>query len=168
MSDTNARLAKLEQRVQALEDEIEIHRTITTYGLAVDVGDADRTAWVYTEDTMFDVDGKADMAGRKGVRAMVRGNGHQSLLPDCAHTIGPAVVKLMGKDKAVATSYSRIYHREGEAFRLFRLSYNRFTMEKRDGRWQIKHRKTTKLGDPTAHDIFKQSIKELIPNPPKG
>ncbi len=160
MSDLESRLAELEQRVQTLQDELEVHRVIVTYGLAVDIGDADRTANVYTEDTVFEVDGRSDMAGRKGVREMVLGSGHQSLLPNCAHTIGPAVVKVDG-DQAYATGYSRIYHRQGDDYNLFRVSMNRWRLERRDGRWQIAHRQATMIGNPGAHDIFRAGLRDL-------
>jgi uncharacterized protein (TIGR02246 family) len=159
-TNVEKQIAALEKRVRALEDELEIHRVIVTYGFAVDTGDAERTANLYTEDGVYDVDDRNDMIGRKGIRAMVLGTGHQSLLPNCAHTIGPAVVKVKG-DKATATGYSRIYRREGDAYRLFRLSFNRWKMVREDGRWQIKHRKTTKLGDKGAHAIFKSGMREM-------
>ena len=47
--DLEARLAALEQRLTAAEDELAIHRLIVRYGLAVDVGDADSAAAVFTE-----------------------------------------------------------------------------------------------------------------------
>jgi uncharacterized protein (TIGR02246 family) len=160
MANVESRLAELEKRVKQLEDELEIHRVIVAYGPAVDTADAERTAALYTEDTMYDVDDRADMPGRKGIRAMVKGAGHQSLLPNCAHTIGPAFVKVAG-DTAVAIGYSRIYRRIGDDYQLFRLSFNRWRMVRRDGRWQIAHRKTTKLGDPGAHQVFQSGMREM-------
>ena len=72
-------LAALERRVESLEDELAIHRLIVRYGFAVDTGDADATAELFTEDTLFDVDGRLIMRGRDGVSDMVRGERHQSL-----------------------------------------------------------------------------------------
>ena len=79
------------------------------------------------ECAIFDVDGTNIMRGQKGVRDMVNGPSHQSLLPNCAHTIGPAVVEVDG-DRAVATGYSRIYLRTGDNINLFRIGCNRWEL----------------------------------------
>lgn len=157
--ESGTRLDSLERRIAALEDELAIHRLIVSYGFAVDTGDADATAALFTENAVYDVDTTLVMHGRDGVAAMVRGPRHQSLLPNCAHTIGPAVVSLDG-DSAVATAYSRIYKRDGEAFALWRVSFNRFELERRDGHWQIARRTTRLLGHDEAHAIFARALHE--------
>src|SRR5579872_5057809 len=105
------RLAALETRVAALEDELAVHRTIVRYGFAVDAGEAEATAALFTDRCRFDVDGSV-MEGPGAVRSMVLGPRHQGLLPNAAHCIGPAVVEVDG-DRAVAVGYSRIYYRDG-------------------------------------------------------
>ena len=152
------RVDALERRIQALEDELAIHRLIVSYGFAVDTGNADATGELFTEDTLYDVDKTLVMRGREGVREMVRGARHQSLLPNCAHTIGPAVVELDG-DRAVATAYSRIYLRTGDELALWRLSFNCFELERRDGRWQIARRVTRLVGHAEAQQIFAQALR---------
>lgn len=153
------RMEALERRVAALEDELAIHRLIVSYGFAVDTGDADATAALFAEDGVYDVDATLVMHGRDGVAAMVRGPRHRSLLPNCAHTIGPAVVRVDG-DRASATAYSRIYKRDGEAFGLWRVSFNRFELERRGGRWQIARRTTRLLGHDEAHGLFTRALRE--------
>lgn len=152
MDSLQEQVADLARRVMALEDELAIHRVIVTYGFAVDSGDADATAALYTADTIFDVDGRP-MVGHGEVHAMVLGASHQSLLPNCAHTIGPAVVKLDG-DRAVATGYSRIYHRSDDNIRLFRLAFNRWELRREPTGWQIARRTTRMVGHPEAQAIL--------------
>ncbi|MBY0279919.1 nuclear transport factor 2 family protein [Candidatus Binatia bacterium] len=156
------RLTAIERRVAALEDELAIHRLIVTYGFAVDTGDAAATGALFTEDGLYDVDTTLVMHGRSGVEEMVRGVRHQSLLPNCAHTIGPAVVCVDG-DRAVATAYSRIYKRDGDAIGLWRLSFNRFELERHDGRWQIACRTTRMLGHDEAHGLFARALHDDRP-----
>lgn len=152
MDDVQKRLDDLTHRVQALEDELAIHRVIVRYGLAVDIGDADGAADTFTEDTVYDVD-VGVMHGRDGVRRMVRSQRHQSMVGRCAHQIGPAVVELHG-DQALATGYSRVYlHKDGRV-EIYRVSLNRWELERRDGEWRIARRTTRLLGHEQAPGVF--------------
>lgn len=149
LEDTVAALAR---RVDALEDELAIHRLIVRYGLAVDAGDADGAAAVFTEDGVYDVDvGRMD--GREAVRAMVRGPRHQAMVGHCAHQIGPAIVTLDG-DRATATGYSRVYLETPAGTHVYRVSANRWDLVKRDGAWSIAHRTTRVLGHADATAVL--------------
>ena len=152
MSELERIVSDLAQRVARLEDELAIHRLIVRYGLAVDVGDADRAAGVFTEDGVYDVD-VGVMRGRAEVANMVRGERHQSMVGHCAHQIGPAVVQVDGS-RAVATGYSRVYLDADGGPRIYRVSFNRWELEKRDGEWLIARRTTRILGHEEARAIF--------------
>ena len=156
MGDLHDTVAALARRVQALEDELAIHRLIVRYGLAVDVGDADGAADVFTEDGVYDVD-VGLMRGRYAVAAMVRGERHLSMVGRCAHQIGPAVVEVDG-DRAVATGYSRVYLRGDEGFGIHRVSLNRWELERRAGEWRIARRTTRLLGHAEAQALFRTAL----------
>jgi uncharacterized protein (TIGR02246 family) len=153
MDDLRQQVADLARRVRALEDELAIHRQIVRYGFAVDRGDADAAAGLFTEDTVYDVDGPLRMEGRDGVRAMVRGPRHQAMLPRCAHQIGPAVVEVDG-DRATARGYSRVYVRRDGGIEIYRVSFNRWELERRDGEWLVARRTTRLLGHAEAQGLF--------------
>jgi uncharacterized protein (TIGR02246 family) len=157
IEDLERTVSELGRRVAVLEDELAIHRLIVTYGFAVDTGDAASTASLFTADALYDVDGTLIMKRRSGIADMVRGQRHQSLLPNCAHTIGPAVVRVDG-DRAIATAYSRIYLRKSDRVELWRLSFNRFELERRDGGWQIARRLTRMVGHEEAKDLFVRAL----------
>jgi uncharacterized protein (TIGR02246 family) len=154
MEELTEKIEALTRRVQALEDELAIHRLMVRYGFAVDTGDADGTAALFTEDTVYDVD-VGVMRGRDGIRQMVRGDMHQSLLPNCAHMIGPAVVQL-DSNRAVATGYSRVYLRQEDGIKVYRVSFNRWELQRRGGEWQVAHRTTRVLGHEEAHALPRQ------------
>ena len=153
MDDLERRVDELSRRVQVLEDELAIHRQIVRYGLAVDAGDADAAAALFTEDTVYDVDGPLRMEGREGVRAMVRGPRHQAMVGHCAHQIGPAVVEVAG-DRARAAGYSRVYVRREAGIEIYRVSLNRWELERRDGEWLVARRTTRLLGHEEALTVF--------------
>jgi len=172
MSDLETRVAALERRLAEAEDKLAIHDVIVRYGLAVDLGDPDGVAELFTADAEFDVGGGASAVdanrtvfrGREQIkRDLVLGANHQSLLPNSAHTIGPVLIRVSG-DRAEATGYSRIYHREhkgqpGDRTELFRLGYNRWELVRQsDGRWRIARRTSRAVGDPEAHGLFRQGL----------
>ena len=150
MSDLAIQLAELARRVQALEDELAIHRHLTRYGFAVDTGDADAAAALFAEDSVSDVDrGWLVMQGRAPVREMVLGPRHQAMVGGCAHQQGPLAVEVTG-DRAVATGYSRVYLRRADAIVIYRVSFNRWELERRSDGWEIVRRDTRLLGHPDA------------------
>ncbi|MCH2172033.1 nuclear transport factor 2 family protein [Myxococcota bacterium] len=155
------RVEALESRLERAEAELEIHRLIVRYGLAVDAGDAEAAMALFTEDAVYEVravdTGLREssgqtlwMEGAEAVGHMVLGENHQSLLPNSAHTIGPVVVSVEG-DRGRATGYSRIYHREEDDFRLFRIGMNHWELVKRPEGWRIARRVSQAVG---AEDVM--------------
>ena len=156
MENLEQKVNELTRRVQALEDELAIQRLIVRYGFAVDIGDAEHTAELFTEDTVYDVDVFV-MHGRDDIRKMVVTDPHRALVGRCAHQLGPTLVHVDG-DRAVATGYSRVYLRQGEGIEVFRVSFNRYELVRRDGRWQIAHRTTRLLGHEEARNLFAAAL----------
>lgn len=154
MSDLATQVADLTRRVQALEDELAVHRHLTRYGFAVDRGDADATAALFAETSVSDVDqGWLLMRGRDAVRGMVRGPRHQGMLPNCAHLQGPLVVRVDG-DRAVATGYSHVYLRRDDAITIYRVSFNRWELSRSGDGWEISRRETRLVGRPDAGELL--------------
>jgi len=154
MTTLETQVAALAGRVERLEDELAIHRLLVTYGLGVDAGDPDRGAAVFVEDGVYDTD-VGRMEGREAVRTMVRGSRHQEMVGSCAHQIGPAVVTFTGPGRATATGYSRVYLATRAGTHVYRVSLNRWALEKRDGAWLIATRTTRILGHPEALDLIR-------------
>lgn len=153
MGDLEARIAALEGKVRILEDALELQDLMARYGPAVDSGDADAAAGLFAEDAVYDAEGVEPMIGADGVRAMVEGPGHQRLLPNSAHTIGPSALRIRG-DRATATGYSRVYLREGESFRLWRVAANRWEFERRGDEWKVAKRMNRLIGSDDAHEML--------------
>jgi hypothetical protein len=113
---------------------------------------------VFTESGVYDVD-IGRMEGREAVRAMVQGDRHQSMVGHCAHQIGPAVVELRGADRAAATGYSRVYLETRAGTHIYRVSFNRWELVKRDGAWRIAQRTTRVLGNAEAQAVFRDAMR---------
>jgi uncharacterized protein (TIGR02246 family) len=154
MPNLEQTVAELQSRVARLEDELAIHRLIVSYGLAVDAGDPDGSAAVFSEDGVYDVDVRT-MTGREAVRTMIRGPRHQEMVGHCAHQIGPAVVHFEADDRATAVGYSRVYLETRAGTHVYRVSLNRWELEKQRGDWLIARRTTRKLGCADAVQVIR-------------
>lgn len=168
-----SRLFALEQRLARAEAELEIRNLITRYSLAADCGDAEAAAACHAEDAIYIVSspcagrsaeegaehGKADLVleGRQAIAQMLLSPLHQSLLPDCAHTVGPFVVKV-SDDRATTTGYSRLYRQGKEQFGLMRLSINKWKFKKQKGIWLITSRESRPMGTQEAQNVLRNLL----------
>ena len=144
-----AEVAALAARVRVLEDEREVLRVLTRYGFAVDVGDADACAALYTDDTVIDLGPGSEFAGTAGARTLVEDDRHQAIVGRCAHTLGPFVVDAaVDGDRATATGYVRVYVSDSDQRnpRLWRIGYTTFELVRSGPTWRIAHRRSRSLG----------------------
>lgn len=144
MAAVEERLARLEARLQQVEDELSVTRLVASYGPLVDAGQAEAVAALWTEDGEYDVEGW-HMRSRADVADMVRSEGHQHLISGgCAHFLGPAHVVVDG-DEAVAVCESLLVrHRDG-GYAVRRAGANRFELRRTPAGWQVTHRTTRAL-----------------------
>ena len=149
------RIALLEARLTALEDREAIRNLVASYGPLADSGDAEGVAALWAEDGVYEVGGYGENAGREAVAALIRAAFHQQLMREgCAHLLGPVHIGLEG-DRALAVGYSVVFRRVGEGFEAWRVSANRWELEKREGRWQVIRRRNALLdGDAAARALL--------------
>lgn len=152
------RLAALEQRVNLLEDQLDIHRLINSWGPAVDSGNGDAAAALFADDGVLESD-LSYLIGPASIRAMVLGEGHQSLIRDgSAHIPAFPIVRVNGDD-ASATGYTRVYHHTGEGYEVWRLSANYWEFRRTPGGWRVTSRINHVIdGGPKANEILSRSF----------
>jgi hypothetical protein len=158
VSDLEETVRRLEERVALLEDQVELYQLISSYGPAVDSGSGDVAAGIWTEDGTYDTIPQP-LNGREELRAMVAGDGHQSLIRNgCAHVMALPHLVVDG-DTAVATGYSRVYLSDGDGFRVWRASSNRWEFVRRPEGWRAVSRVNRAIdGSPEAREILRQGI----------
>ena len=173
MSEIEQRLAALEATVHGLEDQVALYQLMSAYGPLVDSGDAEATAALWIEDGVYDWGGgphpapgtpvKEGPAGaaysQAAIADMVRGPYHQEIINTGAgHVIGLPYLKING-DTAVGTSYSRLYRRDGDNFRTWRVGANRWEFVRTADGWRVKQRINRVLnGDAEARDLLRRGI----------
>ncbi len=142
--DPGARLAALEARLAALEDEREIAGLVASYGPLVDAGAAERVAGLWTQDGVYDVD-ELFMGSRAEIDAMVRSEAHQGLIGrGCSHFLGPAHVVVDG-DRAVAVCESVLLVQHQGHPVVARIGANRWELVRTADGWRTTLRTTRGL-----------------------
>ncbi|MEP3890543.1 MAG: nuclear transport factor 2 family protein [Hellea sp.] len=155
----------LEDRITRIEAELAIRNVIARYGLAADCGDITTALKCHVKDAVYVVSnpgagrdgesGDLKLYGHRAIADMLSSDMHQSLIPDCAHTVGPLVVEVK-EDTAQVKGFSRVYHEQ----RLMRLAVNHWHLRKTDEAWKISRRESRLIGEPAAQDLLKKGFEE--------
>jgi hypothetical protein len=139
MANVEARLAALEARVHQLEDQVAIYQILSTYGAAADGVSEKAMTELWTEDAIYDAQLVAFDSRRK-ILDMLTGEMHQHIIHNgAAHVIGMPTVRIEG-DTAVATCIARLYRKDGDNFRAWRVTACRWDLVRTAKGWRIKKR----------------------------
>jgi len=170
MSDLAARLTQIEQRLKLAEDELALRNLMVRYGFAVDCGDIATALACHSEQAIYIVSaptigrddhesGDLHLHGHQAIADMLNSEMHQSLIPKCAHTVGPLTVEING-DSAKSTGYSRLYHREEDNFILMRLAVNEWHFIRGAQGWLILSRESRLIGENQAKSLLERAAFE--------
>ena len=153
----------VEDRLVRVEAELAIRNVIARYGMAADCGDVKTALACHTIDAVYVVSnpragrdsetGDLELNGHQAIADMLNSEMHQSLLPDCAHTVEPLVVEV-SEDSAQVTGYSRVYHEQ----KLMRLAINMWSMRKDGEDWKIARRESRVVGEEKAQALLKKAL----------
>ncbi|MFI5427269.1 nuclear transport factor 2 family protein [Aeromicrobium sp. UC242_57] len=85
---TEEKLNRLLERVQTLEDRLEIYQLLATYGPAVDSVQADAVTSMWAPDGTYEPSGIEPFRGSEAVGRLVHEEPHRSYVSaGCAHVI---------------------------------------------------------------------------------
>jgi hypothetical protein len=133
-------MKSLEERLQAVEDRLEIYNVISAYGPTVDGCNLEDMGRVYAEHGVYDVRDYRYMDGLEAIRDMMNGVGHRTLTGNGAAHVGTLPHVELEGDRAIATNYSIIMgRREGEPVML-RLNISRIYLSRGPNGWRIDRR----------------------------
>jgi len=161
-------MTNFEHRLSAIEAELAIRNVIARYGLAADCGNVEIALDCHTENATYIVSDPdagrntepgrdLELVGHEAITAMLQSERHQSLLPSCAHTVGPLVVLLL-HNTAKVIGYSRVYNTVDGDAHLMRVAFNRWDMHKEDQGWKIARRESRVMGDEAARDLLEKAL----------
>jgi hypothetical protein len=152
------RLAALERRLNAAEDELAIIRLVASYGPLVDCGHTQLAPALFTAEGVYDVS-YGRMVGHAPFSEMLQGTDHQQVVRDgIAHVMGLPWVRVTG-DSAIAVNSTQLYRRDGEGYSIFRVAQNEWKLARTPQGWKITERKNRLIGpDGEAVGLLKQAV----------
>jgi hypothetical protein len=154
------RLAALEQRLLAAEDQLEIIQLLNTFGPLVDCGDNERAARLWVEGGAYDVGGyHRALAYHDLVRIWGSDDMKNLINSGCAHLTATPRITVNG-ETAEAVAYAFVILKEGDRWYFWRASINHWTLVRtRDG-WRIKERFNRPLdGSKESHDTLRKVMR---------
>ena len=163
----------VEQRLRAIEDQLEIYALIASHPPSADTGADFYTRQVYTEDGVFDLGDEMEGArGNLAVAAITKTAGHQrAIASGLIHFTGLPFIELQG-DVAYVTSYLQILtpdplgeprelpnHGVTSGYRIHGVWANRWYLVRTAGGWKIKNRSLRLLnGSAAGREILEQAL----------
>lgn len=161
----------VEQRLQAIEDRLEILNLIAAHPVGADSATHDFAESFWLQD------GTIDMAGQppKGYEAMIgvlnTSGFAEAQRQGICHFSGLPHIALDG-DRAVATSYLQILaadpegkpfelsaHGTSKGFRVLRLSVNRWELQRTPQGWRIKNRSVRGMDNPGSRELLRETAR---------
>jgi hypothetical protein len=168
----------LEQRIQAIEDRLEIYNLIAGHPPSADTGADYYARAVYTEDGVFDRgENLSGATGNEAIGASLKHPQHQAAISGgLAHFAGLPHIALDG-DKAVVTSYLQILtpkksgemvevpnHGASRGYHIHRVVTNRWELVRTAAGWKIKRRSLRLVdGSEPAREILRGALKPYEP-----
>lgn len=155
------RLATLETRLRAAEDQLEIIRLLNTYGPLVDSYESQPAAHLWVEGGVYDVDGTRLKAYDEIAAAYDNSELHKHLVnTGSAHLTATPRIVVKGDD-AEAVAYSFIVLREGDRWVLFRAAVSHWTLRRMPEGWRIVERYNRRIdGSNDLHDTMRRVMRK--------
>ena len=163
----------IEDRLRAVEDQLEILSLIASHPPSADTGADYYTRVAYVADGELDLGRGKAVAGNDTIAAITKTPAHQAAIAGgLAHFCGLPRIELDG-DRAVVTSYLQILtphptaaphevpnHGTSNGFRIHRVAANRWELVRTSKGWKIKRRTVRTLdGSDEARAILRDALK---------
>ena len=167
MTDANKNRS-IEQRLQAIEDRLEILNLVAAHPPGADSASHDFAASFWLADGTVDMAGQA-RAYESMIGVLNTPGFAEAQRQGICHFAGLPHIVIEG-DRAVATSYLQILaadpegnpfelsaHGTSKGFRVLRLSANRWELQRTSEGWRIKNRSMRSMDNPASRDLLKKT-----------
>jgi uncharacterized protein (TIGR02246 family) len=130
----------IEDRVQRLEDLLEIHQLFVDYGLALDAGDFDTYASLFAKDGEVMIGPMGRAKGRDEIRELMSGM-LAGGVGSSYHIISSPQVQLEGDTATSQVMWSVVNVADDGQARLTMIGRHKDDLVREDGRWKIARRR---------------------------
>jgi hypothetical protein len=158
----------IEERLQDVEDRLEILNLIAGHPPGADSGSGAYHQSYWTEDGVFDRGPPfGARPARDGGRGLASPEFQEAIRQGICHFTGPPHIELNG-DTAIATAYLQILcpnpgadeftlsaHGTSKGFRVHRLSVSRWDLARTEEGWRVKHRTLRSMDTPEARALLR-------------
>lgn len=157
------RLAALEARLVAAEDQLEIQNLLMSYGPLVDSATAEPAGKLWVEGGGYNFTlpggGSKRLSAPDEITGMYSWPGHMDLVnAGCAHLTATPKITVTG-DEAQAVGYSFVVLKEGDRWFLWRAAVNHWTLQRTEAGWRIVERFNRALdGSPGSHEVMRKVL----------
>lgn len=132
--------SSIEERLDAIEDYIEIHQLICSYGPAADATHWELIKEIWAEDCVYEVGGLGAYQGHAGLHDAFYGEFHQDLMRAGSGHVSSMPHIVIDGDRASATHHGTLYKQVDGAFPVIRLIASRWELERREKGWVVVRR----------------------------
>jgi hypothetical protein len=157
----------LEQRIQALEDHIEIMNFVIGYSTSVDSQSPDNRERFWLPDATVDM-GQGPKPYETMMQTLYSEHFKTAQAQGIGHFTGPPHIVING-DEAVATAYFQILaaddrpfelaaHGPSKGFRVWRLTVNRWELKRTPKGWRVKNRTLRAFDNPASREVLRQTL----------
>jgi hypothetical protein len=162
----------IEERLRAVEDQLEICNLIASHPPSADTGGDYYTRLAYVEDGELDLGRGSPVTGNETIAAITKTPAHQAAIAGgLAHFAGLPRIEIDG-DRATAVSYLQILtphpsaaphevpnHGVSAGFRIHRVAANRWELERTADGWKIRRRTVRTIdGTEPPRDILRSAL----------
>lgn len=130
----------LEERLDLVEDYIEIMQLICAYGPAADATHWDLIKEIWAEDSVYEIGGIGSFEGHAGLEKAFYGEFHQGLMESGSGHVSSMPHLVIDGDRAVATHHGTLYKQIDGNFPVIRLIASRWELERRAQGWVVTKR----------------------------
>jgi hypothetical protein len=160
---SEARISVLEERLQHMQDQLDIYQLMSTYGPSADSGSGDVIETLFTSNGQY-ISGipGVDLSSAVEIRRMIEQPSQREFIDrGCAHMVTMPVVRVSG-DRAIALCHGQLLrHQDGE-FQVWRTSASRWDFVRTSEGWKVARRKNELLdGNSEAQNLFREALVEF-------
>jgi hypothetical protein len=134
------RVAAIEKRLQAAEDELEILRLLASYGPAADSNEIGALSRLWKADGVYNIAAGLRACGQSAIAHLFDNEHHRALIDQGSAHIVTAPRVVVKDDRAEAFAYGFLVQRAGNDYRVSRASANYWTLVRTQQGWRVEER----------------------------